>query len=68
MSSDKGGSVRQFGLTNGDRWELYELNEGEPCKIFEFSIRKQSASDCADLLLDYFSHFPMLNRPSVAKV
>ena len=61
---DKGGSVRQFGLTNGDRWELYELNEGEPRKIFEFSIHKQSASDCADLL---FSHFPMLNRPSAAR-
>ena len=57
---DKGGSVRQFGLTNGDRWELYGLNEGEPFKIFEFSIKKQSASDCADLLL---SHFPMLNKP-----
>ena len=61
---DKGGSVRQFGLTNGDRWELYELNKGEPCKIFEFSLHKQSASDCADLL---FSHFPMLNRPSAAR-
>ena len=61
---DKGGSVRQFGLTNGDHWELYELNEGEPCKIFEFSIKKQSASDSADLLL---SHFPMLKRPSVVR-
>ena len=61
---DKGGSVRQFGLTNGDRWEMYELNEGEPSKIFEFSLHKQSASDCADLL---FSHFPMLNRPSAAR-
>ena len=61
---DKGGSVRQFGLTNGDRWELYGLHEGEPFKIFEFSLHKQSASDCADLL---FSHFPMLNRPSAAR-
>ena len=61
---DKGGSVRQFGLTNGDRWELYELNEGEPRKKFEFSINKQSASDCADLL---FSHFPMLNSLSAAR-
>ncbi len=61
---NKGGKLRHFGLTNGDRWELYELNEGEPRKIFEFSIHKQSASDCADLL---FSHFPMLNRPSAAR-
>ena len=61
---DKGGSVRQFGLTNGDRWELYELNEGEPRRLFEFSIHKQSASDCADL---FFSHFPMLNTPSAAR-
>ena len=64
MSFDKGGSVRQFGLTNGDRWELYELNEGEPRRLFEFSIHKQSASDCADL---FFSHFPMLNTPSAAR-
>ena len=58
---DKGGELRQFGLTNGDIWEFYELNEEEPSKVFEFSIQKHSASDCADILL---RHFPMLTRPS----
>ena len=51
---DKGGALRQFGLTNGDIWEFYELNDGEPSKLFEFSIQKHSASDCADILLRYF--------------
>ena len=52
---DKGGSVRQFGLTNGDRWELYE--KGKPHPI-TFSIRNQPASECARLLLDYFREIP----------
>ena len=54
-------NVQHFILTNGDRWELYELNEGQPRKLIELSIRRQSASDCARLLL---RHFPMLKKPS----
>ena len=61
---DKGGTLRQFGLTNGDRWELYELYDGEPLPILRFSIRKDAAANCAALLL---SHFPMLSRPSVER-
>ena len=59
---DKGGKLRQFGLTNGDRWELYELVDNEPLQIFEFSILRESASDCAELL---FSYFPRLSSPNV---
>ena len=62
---DQGGKLRQFGLTNGDIWEFYELNEGEPSKMFEFSIQRQSASDCADILL---RHFLMLTRPSAERL
>ena len=57
---DKGGKLRHFVLTNGDRWELYELFEGEPLELLKFSVHTQAASDCANLLL---SHFPILERP-----
>lgn len=59
---DKGGKLRHFGLTNGDRWEFYKLFDGEPFELLAFSVRTQSASDCARLLLD---NFPVLGKPSV---
>ena len=62
---DQGGKLRQFGLTNGDIWEFYELNEGEPSMMFELSIQRQSASDCADILL---RHFLTLTRPSAERL
>lgn len=40
---DKGDSVQYVGLTNGDRWELYEVSKDGPRTIFDFSIRDQSA-------------------------
>ncbi len=41
-------SVAYVGLTNGDRWEFYEVFERAPAKrILEVSIRRQSASNCA---------------------
>ena len=57
---DKGDSVQYVGLTNGDCWELYEVSEDGPRPIFDFSIRDQSAFDCAHMLLRWF---PMLTSP-----
>ena len=57
---DKGGSVQYVGLTNGDRWELYEVTKDGPRTIFDLSIRDQSAFDCAHMLLRWF---PMLTAP-----
>lgn len=51
---DKGGNLRQFALTNGDQWEMYELINGEPVNLFKLSILKQPASECASLFLGMF--------------
>ena len=65
-------SVRQFALTNGDQWVLYEFVKGEPRRVFKLSIRNQPASECANLLLDHFPKPPgfetagSVNRPEVA--
>ena len=54
--------VRRFVLTNGDQWELYEKGKSSPIVL---SIRKQSASDCAHLLLE---HFPRLSKPEPVQI
>ena len=46
--------VKYAGLTNGDRWELYEVFKEAPLAercIFSISISRQSAFDCAGQLL-----------------
>lgn len=59
---DKGGELRQFGLTNGDQWELYKLFGREPLMIFKFSIRKDAVAYCANQLV---RNFPMLNKSGI---
>ena len=44
-------SVKYVGLTNGDRWELYEIIEDGYRPILNVSIRDESAFDCAVKLL-----------------
>lgn len=59
---DKGDSVQYVGLTNGDRWELYEILDDGCRTIFNLSIRDQSALDCAEKFLSSLS-FPLLTSP-----
>ena len=41
-------SVEYVGLTNGDRWEFYEVFDRAPAnRILQVSIRRQSAAHCA---------------------
>ena len=46
-------SVRWFALTNGDVWKFYEVAEKQPKPIGTISIRTQSASECANVLLRF---------------
>ena len=46
-------SVKYVGLTNGDRWELYEIIEDGYRPILNVSIRDESAFDCAVKLLSF---------------
>ena len=57
---DRADSVNCFGLTNGDRWELYELSEDNVLPVFKLSIRDDSAFHCATTFL---SSFPTLTSP-----
>lgn len=44
-------SVSYAVLTNGDEWELYNLDEGKPqFQVFAISIRRQPARRCAEAL------------------
>ncbi len=46
--------VKYAGLTNGDRWELYDVFKEAPLedrRIINVSVRRQSAVDCAIQLL-----------------
>ena len=52
-------SVGRFILTNGDQWEMYEITKDDVNVIFEFSIQRQSASDCANLLIRHFPRSPI---------
>ena len=52
-------AVRSFILTNGDQWAMYEITQNDFYCIFEFSIRRQPASDCADLLMRHFPKSPI---------
>ena len=47
-------------LTNGDQWDLYEVGTGSYLLTARLSIRKQSASECARLLLAHFPPPPAL--------
>ena len=40
-------SVKYFGLTNGDLWEVYEINGDNYCLLLDISIQNESAIDCA---------------------
>ena len=46
-------SVEYAGLTNGDRWEFYEIFEDGYSPILNISIRDESAFDCAVQLLSF---------------
>ena len=46
-------SVRYVGLTNGDRWEFYEIFEDGWGLILNISVREASASSCATRLLSF---------------
>lgn len=49
-------SVQKAMLTNGDIWELYELEGGEFRRVLTVSIRQQSARECAAILAANFSN------------
>ena len=51
--ASKRDSVRYVGLTNGDRWQFYEIFEGGWGLIFEISLRHESAFDCAAQLVRF---------------
>lgn len=57
---DRVDSVQYLGLTNGDRWELYEVLEDRYRPVFNLSIRDESALHCATTFL---SSFPALSPP-----
>ena len=57
---DRMDSVQYLGLTNGDRWELYEVFEDRYRPVFSLSIRDESALHCAATFL---SSFPTLTPP-----
>ncbi len=46
-------SVDYVGLTNGDLWVVYERNDDQVHPVVEISIRKDSASYCAEQLLPF---------------
>ena len=51
--ASKRNSVRYVGLTNGDRWDFYEIFEDGWGLILNISIREASASSCAAKLLSF---------------
>ena len=69
---DKGVGIRYCILTNGNRWELTEPDNGGYRPIFSLSISEKPASECARLFLEHFPKPPgfeatvSANRPAVA--
>ena len=50
----RAGSIRCVALTNGDRWEFYQILEARSRRICSLSIRRDAADFCAKTLIRGF--------------